>query len=64
MPDIKKYDNFWEVKQNGEKTGSSGGKTNDNACLRQNDGKHNYFINEEGTIIQSAYSRIFIRFRR
>ncbi len=64
VPDIKKYDDYWEVKQNGEKTGSSGVKTNENANLVGNDGKKNYFINERGNIIQSAYQRIFIRHRR
>ncbi len=63
VPDTKKYDDYWEVKQNGEKTGSSGGKTNENANLLGNDGKKNYFINKEGRIIQSAYQRIFIRHR-
>jgi len=61
VPDTKKYDDYWEVKQNGERTGSSGGKTNENANLLGNDGKKNYFINREGRIIQSAYQRIFIR---
>jgi len=61
IPDIKKYDEYWEVRQNGQKTGSSGGKTNENANLLGNDGKKNYFINKEGRIIQSAYQRIFIR---
>jgi len=60
VPDLKKYDDYWEMKQNGEKTGSSGGKTNENANLETNDGKKNYFINREGHIIQSAYQRIFI----
>ena len=64
VPDTKKYDNFWEVKQTGEKTGSSGGKTNENANLIGNDGKKNYFINKEGKIIQSAYQRIFIKHRK
>jgi hypothetical protein len=64
VPDIKKYDDYWEVKQNGQKTGSSGGKTNENANLLGNDGKKNYFINKEGRIIQSAYQRIFIRNRK
>lgn len=64
VPDIKKYDDYWEVKQNGDKTGSSGVKTNENANLVGNDGKKNYFINKEGNIIQSAYQRIFIRHRR
>lgn len=61
VPDIKKYDDYWEVRQSGEKTGSSGGKTNENANLVGNDGKKNYFINNEGRIIQSAYQRIFIK---
>jgi hypothetical protein len=64
VPDTRKYDDYWEVKQSGEKTGSSGGKTNENANLLGNDGKKNYFINKEGRIIQSAYQRIFIRHRR
>jgi len=61
VPDTKKYDDYWEVKQNGEKTGSSGGKTNENANLLGNDGKKNYFINKNDRIIQSAYQRIFIK---
>lgn len=61
VPDTKKYDDYLEVKQNGEKTGSSGGKTNENGNLLGNDGKKNYFINNKGRIIQSAYSRIFIK---
>jgi len=61
VPDTKKYDDYWECKPNGEKTGSSGGKTNENANLVQNDGKKNYFVNTEGRIIQSAYQRLFIK---
>lgn len=64
VPDTKKYDDYWEVRQNGKKTGSSGGKTNENANLVGNDGKKNYFINKDGRIIQSAYSRIFIRHKK
>lgn len=64
VPDTKKYDGYWEVKQNGQKTGSSGGKTNENANLVGNDGEKNYFINKEGRIIQSAYQRIFIRHKK
>lgn len=64
VPDTRKYDDYWEMKQNGEKTGSSGGKTNENANLEQNDGKKNYFINAQGRIIQSAYQRIFIRHKK
>lgn len=64
VPDTRKYDDYWEVKQSGQKTGSSGGKTNENANLVGNDGKKNYFINKEGRIIQSAYQRIFIRYKK
>lgn len=64
VPDTRKYDDYWEVKQGGQKTGSSGNKTNENANLIGNDGKKNYFINKEGRIIQSAYQRIFITRRK
>ncbi len=64
VPDTKKYDSYWEVRQDGSKTGSSGGKTNENANMVGNDGKKNYFINKEGRVIQSAYQRIFIKHRR
>lgn len=63
VPDTKKYDDYWEVKPNGDPTGSSGGKTNENANLEGNDGKKNYFINKDGHVIQSAYQRIFIKHR-
>lgn len=61
VPDTKKYDSYWEMRQDGQPTGSSGGKTNENANLEGNDGKKNYFVNSEGHVIQSAYQRIFIK---
>ncbi|MBR0297148.1 MAG: adenine-specific methyltransferase EcoRI family protein [Paludibacteraceae bacterium] len=61
VPDTRKYNDYWEVKQSGERTGSSGNKTNENANLLKNDGIHNYFTNKEGRQIQSAYQRVFIR---
>jgi hypothetical protein len=63
VPDTKTYDEYWEVRQDGTETGSSGRKTNENANLVGNDGKKNYFINTKGRVIQSAYQRIFIRHR-
>lgn len=63
VPDTKKYDDYWEVKPGGEPTGSSGGKTNENANLEGNDGKKNYFTNKSGHVVQSAYQRIFIKHR-
>jgi hypothetical protein len=64
VPDTREYDDYWEVRQDGSKTGSSGNKTNENANLLGNDGRKNYFINSEGRIIQSAYQRIFICHRK
>ena len=58
--ELKKYDDYWEMRQDGTKTGSSGGKTNGNPNIANNDGKHNYFINADGHIIQSCYNRVFI----
>ena len=64
FPDTRKYDDYWEYRPNGEKTGSKGGKTNENANLLGNDGKKNYFVNEKGRTVQSLYGRIFIRKRK
>jgi hypothetical protein len=64
VPDTKKYDDYKEMRPNGTPTGSSGGKTNENANLVGNDGKKNYFINDKGHIIQSAYQRIFIKHKK
>lgn len=64
VPDTKTYDDYWEVRQNGRPTGSSGSKTNENANLAGNDGRKNYFINREGHVIQSAYQRLFIKHRK
>ncbi len=64
VPDTKKYDDYREMRPDGTPTGSSGGKTNENANLAMNDGKKNYFINDDGHVVQSAYQRIFIRHRK
>jgi hypothetical protein len=63
VPDLKKYDEYREMRPDGTPTGSSGNKTNENANLPGNDGKKNYFINDDGHVIQSAYQRLFIRRR-
>lgn len=64
VPDTKKYDDYWEVRQDGTKTGSTGSKTNENGNLLGNDGRKHYFVNKDGRIVQSAFSRVFIRHRR
>lgn len=64
VPYIKNYNDYWEMKQDGTPTKSKGSKTNDNGNLAQNDGKHNYYINDKGHVVQSVYSRVFIRRKR
>lgn len=59
--ETKKYDDYWEMRPDGTRTGSSGSKTNGNPNLEMNDGKHNYFVNADGHIVQSCYQRILIR---
>ena len=59
--DIKKYNDYWEVTQNGKKTGSSGNKTNENPNIKGKPDKGNYFVNIQGDVIHSLYQRIFIR---
>lgn len=63
VPDTKKYNDYVEMKQNGKPTGASGNKTNENANIANNDKKRNYFMNADGRIVQSEYSRIFIKHR-
>ncbi len=62
--ELKKYDDYWEMRQDGTRTGSTGGKTNGNPNIAHNDGKHNYFINTQGHIVQSCYNRVFIRHKK
>ena len=62
VPDTKKYDDYLEMRPDGTPTGSSGGKTNENANLIGNDGRRNYFIKGK-KIVQSKYGRIFIKLK-
>ena len=60
VPDTRRYDSYKEMRQDGTSTGSSGGKTNENANLAGNDGKKNYFTDGK-RVVQSCYGRIFIK---
>ena len=61
VPDTKKYNDYWEMNQEGNRTGSSGVKTNENPVVARNDKIHNYYVNAEGREVQSLSTRIFIR---
>ena len=69
VPDTKKYDDYFEYnKKTNQRTKSSGSKTNENAYLlvtmETKEPSKNYFMNAEGRIVQSAYTRIFIRHKK
>ena len=61
VPDTRKYNDYLEMRPDGTPTGSSGSSANGNPNLLGNDGRKNYFINDEGRVIQSVYQRLFIR---
>lgn len=56
----KDYKEFYEVRQNGSKTGSRGGKINGNPVLKGKAKSGNYFVLDD-EVVHSTYARIFIR---
>ncbi len=61
-PDTKRYNDYKEItRTTDEKTGSSGGKTNENAVLKGKGTKKTYYLGPNGEIVHSVYKRIFIR---
>ncbi len=61
-PDTKRYNDYKEFTRATDKpTGSSGGKTNENAVLKGKGTKKTYYLGPNGEIVHSAYKRIFIR---
>ena len=57
------YNEFKEIRQNGEFTGSSGAKTNGNPNLLGKPSHGNYFVKDGELPIHSLYNRVFIRER-
>lgn len=61
-PDTKRYNDYKEITRTTDKpTGSSGGKTNENAVLCGQGNKKTYYLGPNGEVVHSAYKRIFIR---
>lgn len=61
-PDTKRYNDYKEITRATNKpTGSSGGKTNENAVLCGQGNKKTYYLGPNGEVVHSAYKRIFIR---
>lgn len=57
---LKSYKTYIGYHQNGTLTGRTGSTCGHNPMLAVNDGIHDYYKNENGEIVQSANSRIFI----
>ncbi len=63
-PDTKRYNDYKEcLSINDEPTGSSGGKTNENAVLKGKGNKKTYYLGPNGETVHSEYKRILIRRR-
>jgi len=62
IPDTKRYNDYQEITRATDKpTGSSGGKTNENAVLKGKGDKKTYYLGPNGEVVYSQYKRIFIR---
>ena len=62
LPDTKKYNEYQEIMRATEQpTGSSGGKTNENAVLKGKGDKKTYYLGPNGEAVYSEYKRLFIR---
>ena len=58
----REYDSFYEIRQDGTFTKSSGKKTNGNPVLSGKPSKGNYYINKStNECVHSAYARIIIK---
>jgi len=62
LPDIKRYNDYKEIlRENDTPTGSSGGKTNENAVLPGKGTKKTYYLGPNGEKVHSEYKRLLIR---
>lgn len=64
VPDKKRYNEYKEIYRATDlPTGSSGGKTNENAVISGKGDKKTYYLGPNGETVYSEYKRIFIRKR-
>lgn len=62
LPDTRRYNDYKEMRTSDDSpTGSSGGKTNENAVLLGKGEKKTYYMNADGRIVHSEYKRLLIR---
>ncbi len=58
---LRSYKDYKGYHQDGKPTGRTGSTCGHNPMILKNDGVHDYYMNDEGRIVQSGNSRIFIR---
>jgi len=63
LESTKFYDEYYEIRQDGTKTGSSGKKTNGNPVMKGKSKSGNYYSNGKEEV-HSLYGRIFIQNKR
>ena len=58
---LRKYKAYRGYKPDGSSNGRTGSTCGNNPMLLRNDGKHAYYMNDDGRTVQSTFSKLFIR---
>ena len=61
---LRTYKDYKGYHQDGTLTGRTGSTCGHNPMIEKNDGIHDYYMNSEGRIVQSANGRVFIKRRK
>ena len=61
---LKKYRDYKGYYADGRSNGRNGSTCGNNPMIAKNDGKHAYYMNDEGLIVQSANGRILIKYKK
>lgn len=57
---LKKYSDYVGYNADGTSNGRTGSTCGNNPMIKKNDGKHAYYKNKKGDIVQSTFNKIFI----
>lgn len=58
---LKKYKDYKGYKADGTSNGRTGSTCGNNPMIAKNDGKHAYYMNDQGHTVQSTFGKLFIR---
>lgn len=64
LPDLKKYDDYIQMKSDGSVEGSNGRKIDEAPIITGKTKGKTYYVNKDGREVTSLFMRIFIRHRR